>query len=82
MILILAVAGCKKGPQFTINGKVTHAEGKTVYLEELLVTSTRLIDSVKVSNKGIQNKRRKQHPNLLFAEIFARQINYAAGRFG
>ena len=52
ILILLAVAGCKKGTQFTINGKVTHAEGKTVYLEELLVTSTRLVDSVKVSNKG------------------------------
>ncbi len=44
--------GCKEDNQFTISGKITHAEGKTLYLEELLVSSTRLEDSVKVTKDG------------------------------
>ena len=31
---------CQKSNQFTISGKISHAEGDTVYLEELLVSTT------------------------------------------
>lgn len=50
--LVLVLGGCKKNNQFTISGKITHAEGKTLYLEELLVTTTRLEDSVKINKDG------------------------------
>jgi peroxiredoxin len=50
--VILVLSGCKKSNQFTISGKITHADGKTLYLEELLVSTTRLEDSVKISKNG------------------------------
>ena len=50
--LVIVLGGCKKNNQFTISGKITHAEGKTLYLEELLVTTTRLEDSVKINKDG------------------------------
>ena len=57
--IILVIAGliiffgCQKSNQFTISGKITHAEGKTIYLEELLVSSaTSPIDSAKINKKG------------------------------
>jgi len=50
--LVLVLGGCKKNNQFTISGKITHAGGKTLYLEELLVSTTRLQDSVKINNNG------------------------------
>lgn len=54
-ILIAAVilfSGCQKTNQFTIRGKITHAEGDTVYLEELLVSSRKQIAEVKVDKNG------------------------------
>jgi peroxiredoxin len=52
LILAVTIIGCKKGNQFTINGKVSHAEGKTLYLEELLVSSTKPVDSVRIDKNG------------------------------
>jgi peroxiredoxin len=49
---ILVLSGCKKSNQFTISGKITHADGRTLYLEELLVSTTRPEDSVKISKSG------------------------------
>ncbi len=47
------VAGCSKNEgQFTVSGSITHAEGKTLYFEELQVASTRLLDSVKLNDDG------------------------------
>lgn len=52
LILAVTIIGCKKGNQFTINGKVSHAEGKTLYLEELLVSSAKPVDSVRIDKNG------------------------------
>jgi len=53
LLAALAVAGCiKEKGDFSINGKITHAEGETIYLEELLVSSTKVIDSAKISQEG------------------------------
>ncbi len=46
------VNGCKKDNQFVVQGKITHAEGKTIYLEELLLSSTNLVDSAKIDDSG------------------------------
>ena len=43
---------CKKNEQFTVEGKITHAEGETIVLEELLVASTRPVSEVKISKNG------------------------------
>ncbi|NOR73920.1 MAG: redoxin domain-containing protein [Draconibacterium sp.] len=45
-------SGCQKNNQFTINGKITHAEGDTIYLEELLVSSTVSISEIKINKDG------------------------------
>lgn len=55
-LLILAMAvlfsGCKKSNQFTISGKVTHAEGDTIYLEELEVSTTKPVDKTIIDKDG------------------------------
>ncbi len=53
-IVLLAVgfSSCKKSNQFIVSGKITHAEDKTIYFEELLVSGTKPIDSVKINKKG------------------------------
>ena len=52
VLALLLINGCKKSNQFVIHGKVTHAEGTTIYLEELLLNSTKPIDSVKINKNG------------------------------
>lgn len=49
----MAIAGCSKNDgRFTVRGKITHAEGQTIYLEELQVATTRPVDSVKIDKDG------------------------------
>lgn len=51
--VILLSAGCSKQEGlFTIHGKITHAEGEIIYLEELLVAATKPVDSVKINKNG------------------------------
>ena len=50
--VVLVISGCKKSPQFTINGKITHAEGETIYLEKLLVTSREPLGEAKIDKNG------------------------------
>jgi len=52
LAMVLLISSCKKENEFSIEGKITHAEGETVYLEKLKVSSTELIDSAKIDNKG------------------------------
>lgn len=45
--------GCNKEEgYFSIEGKITHAEGETIYLEELKVSSTVVVDSAKINKSG------------------------------
>lgn len=49
----LLAVGCNKNDgKFSVSGKITHAEGQSVYLEELQVASTKPMDSVKISKNG------------------------------
>src|SRR5690554_6216869 len=49
---IIAIGCSKKEGRFSLTGKITHAEGQTVYLEELQVANTKPLDSVKINKKG------------------------------
>ncbi|HZH72907.1 MAG TPA: TlpA disulfide reductase family protein [Mariniphaga sp.] len=49
---MIAVGCSKKEGRFSLTGKITHAEGQTIYLEELQVASTKPLDSVKINKKG------------------------------
>jgi hypothetical protein len=53
MLAGLIAIGCssEKG-RFSVSGKITHAEGETIYLEELQVTSAKPLDSVKINKNG------------------------------
>jgi peroxiredoxin len=48
----LATSCSKNEGKFSVSGKITHAEGQTLYLEELQVASTKPIDSVKINKNG------------------------------
>lgn len=54
-VLIAAViifSGCQKSNQFSIRGKITHAEGETIYLEELEVSSRKPLGEVVIDKNG------------------------------
>jgi len=51
-VTVFILGSCKKDNQFTIRGKITHAEGKTIYLEELLNASRKQIGEQKINGKG------------------------------
>lgn len=49
---LLAVGCSKKDGLFSVTGKITHAEGLSIYLEELQVASAKPMDSVKINKNG------------------------------
>ncbi len=53
IIFLLFAGGCKKDDgRFSVSGTLTHAGGETLYLEELRVTTARIIDSVRIDRDG------------------------------
>lgn len=50
--VLIVFYGCKNDHNFTISGRITHAEGKKIYLEEVLVSSTRPVDEVEIDKNG------------------------------
>lgn len=52
LAVTVIAGGCKKENKFTIKGKITHAGGDTIYLEELLVSTVKPVAKVKVSENG------------------------------
>ena len=49
----LLIWGCSNNKgEFTVKGKITHAEGQTIYFEELQVSATKPVDSVKINKNG------------------------------
>lgn len=49
---VLVLGSCKKDNEFTIRGTITHAEGETIYLEELLTASRKQVGETKINSKG------------------------------
>ncbi|WP_297100481.1 TlpA disulfide reductase family protein [uncultured Draconibacterium sp.] len=49
---LLVLGGCKKEKEFTIRGKITHAEDQTIVLEELHTNSLKKIAETKINKKG------------------------------
>lgn len=51
-LLILLLGSCKKNEQFTISGTVAGATDKVLYLEQLGLDETILLDSVRLTDQG------------------------------
>ena len=67
VLLVLAAFtfACKKPNGFVISGKITNAEGKYLYMDELKVASSVQIDSVKIKKDGsFEFKGKINHPNF------------------
>jgi peroxiredoxin len=52
MATVFMLGSCKKDNHFTISGKITHAQGETIYLEELLTSTRKQIGETKINGKG------------------------------
>lgn len=51
-VSLAVLSGCKKSNEFSISGKISHAEGDTIYLEELQVSTTKPVAKVKIDKNG------------------------------
>lgn len=52
VVSVIVFSSCQKSNQFSISGKISHAEGDSIYLEELLVSSTKPFGKQKIDEKG------------------------------
>lgn len=52
LIVVMAMAGCTNSPMATLEGTITEAEGKTLYLDCIGVERTTVVDSVKLKGDG------------------------------
>jgi hypothetical protein len=49
---IIMIASCSKSNDFTVEGRITHAENQMIYLDELHISGSVLVDSAKINKKG------------------------------
>jgi len=62
--------GCKKPNGFVIDGKITNAQGKYLYLEELKVSSSIPVDSVELGKDGsFKFKGKIDYPNFYLLSL-------------
>lgn len=69
-ILVLLVSGCKEPNGFVISGKITNAEGRYLYMDELKVASSVPVDSVKIQKDGhFEFKGQISYPNFFLLRL-------------
>ncbi len=72
ILLVLAafISACKKPNGFVISGKITNAEEKYLYLDELKVAASVPIDSVKIKKDGsFEFKGQIDYPNFYLLRL-------------
>lgn len=68
--ITVLVIGCKKQNGFVIDGKITNAQGKYLYLEELKVSSSIPVDSVELGKDGsFKFKGKIDYPNFYLLSL-------------
>jgi len=68
--LAIFTFACKKHDGFVVKGKITNAEGKYVYLEELKVASSVPVDSIKLGKDGtFQFEGKIGYPNFYLLSL-------------
>jgi peroxiredoxin len=53
LMIVLLVSACGKKSNFTISGKIEGGAGKKIYLNHLLISSQKPVDSVKLDGSGV-----------------------------
>ncbi|MDP2114686.1 MAG: TlpA disulfide reductase family protein [Bacteroidota bacterium] len=70
LVLAAFISACKKPNGFVISGKITNAEEKYLYLDELKVAASVPIDSVKLKKDGsFEFKGKINYPNFFLLRL-------------
>ncbi|HEY3371031.1 MAG TPA: TlpA disulfide reductase family protein [Prolixibacteraceae bacterium] len=70
LLIAVMVVACHKPNGFEISGKITNAEGKYLYMDELKVASSVPIDSVKINKDGsFSFKGKTSFPNFYLLRL-------------
>ena len=78
-LLILTLGACNTSPKFTVEGNVTDAKGKTLYLEASKLDGIQVLDSVKLKDNGTFNFKgiRPESPEFYRLRIGDKTINFS-----
>lgn len=71
-MLFLMLTACNKASDFTVKGVVSGADGQTMYLENVGVSSVQLMDSVKLTAAG---KFKFTKPRPAFPDFYRLRLN-------
>ncbi|MBC8005460.1 MAG: AhpC/TSA family protein [Verrucomicrobia bacterium] len=70
LFIVALIVGCNKHEGYVISGKITNAEDKYIYLDELRVASSVPIDSVKIKKDGtFEFKGKISYPNFFLLRL-------------
>lgn len=70
LFIVASIVGCNKHEGYVISGKITNAEDKYIYLDELRVASSVPIDSVKIKKDGtFEFKGKISYPNFFLLRL-------------
>ncbi len=78
-LLILTLGACSTAPQFKVEGNISDAKGKTLYLEASGLDGIQLIDSVKLKDNGTFSfkENRPESPEFYRLRIDNKIINFS-----
>lgn len=76
---MMLLSGCDESSHFKVNGVVAGAEGQTMYLENVGVSSVNVLDSVKLSVEGKFkfSEDRPEYPDFYRLRLNNQLINFA-----
>lgn len=79
VFLISCLLACENGPQFTVEGTVSNAGGKMIYLEASGIEGVILLDSFKLKNAGVFNFSSKspEAPEFYRLRVDDKVINFS-----
>ena len=78
-LLNLTLGACNTAPKFTVEGNVTDAKGKTLYLEASKLDGIQMLDSVKLKDNGTFNFKgiKPESPEFYRLRIGDKTINFS-----
>ncbi len=75
LILLVVITSCTKQDGFVIRGKITNSEGKYLFLDELKVSSSMPVDSVKLGKDGsFEFQGKIDYPNFYLLRLNGRNF--------
>ena len=78
-LLLMTMASCENKPSFRVEGTVSGAEGRMLYLEQVGIEDIETLDSIKLNAKGVFDfsENRPQTPEFYRLRIADKIINFA-----